>query len=527
MPSELPEMSSAPMVCSAQIQATERAGGLGPALQGVVVTAAPRACSEDKIGSTPTTRSLDDVLANVPSGSIVEPSARGGDSDAESAEALRCQGRLLRVLGVVAALCAAVVGIFLLTSDAWSLSVLEAATASKAAAEPAGFLRPKAEATSAEAAERPVHAGAAGTVEQLFVAAANAAPMARKAARPTLPSPMLAGYTGGADTEKIVKAVRAGVNTIYWSFLNLRNNGLIVGLDINQVLEVHRELTAENISVAHMVSIGGWNGRHDFSIGCTPGPCDGARYAASFETLDAQIKAVGEGWPGFTGIDWDIEGHDNWNSTQNEFTLDELTIMLDMSRALSPNFVISMVPAQSYFNCRESGFDLSLRHAALSNPGFKYAGLNAYAALYAKAPEVFDVVIVQLYEGYSDAGFDLYWGGSEENIGADGWPRAGSTSDMTRVVRETIECITNGSWKVDFNGFWGLPNRTVIQVPLGQAVIGLANGWAPQSNFKFAYFDPHAAARAIRTTRSGGAAYWTIAVQDPANSFTRALRRIL
>lgn len=46
---------------------------------------------------------------------------------------------------------------------------------------------------------------------------------------------------------------------------------------------------------------------------------------------------------------------------------------------------------------------------------------------------------------------------------------SGSTSDMTRVVRETIECITNGSWKVDFNGFWGLPNRTVIQVPLGQA----------------------------------------------------------
>lgn len=126
-------------------------------------------------------------------------------------------------------------------------------------------------------------------------------PLGVKAGRPALPSPMLAGYTGGATTEKILAAVRAGVNTIYWCFLDLSNNGVIVRLNTSQVLEVHRALAEENRSVAHMVSIGGWNGHHNFSTGCSPEPCDGARFAASFEAFNAQTIADGEGWPGFTG----------------------------------------------------------------------------------------------------------------------------------------------------------------------------------------------------------------------------------
>merc|ERR1739845_257668 len=107
--------------------------------------------------------------------------------------------------------------------------------------------------------------------------------------------------------------------------------------------------------------------------------------------------------------------------------------MLSMSQALRDDFLISMVPGQSSFNCRESDFDTSLLFPAESNPSFLYAAKNAYAVLYAKCPDCFDLVMVQIYETYSLAGFDLYWGGDEANVGQDGWPRDGSADDEKRI----------------------------------------------------------------------------------------------
>merc|ERR1712086_1117527 len=100
----------------------------------------------------------------------------------------------------------------------------------------------------------------------------------------------------------------------------------------------------------------------------------------------------------------DIEGVDNATSPSNHFDLATLEIMLSMSQALKEDFLISMVPPQSYFDCKQNGFDLSLRHASEQDPIFLYAGLNVYTALYAKCPDSFDIVMVQLYESFSPAG---------------------------------------------------------------------------------------------------------------------------
>lgn len=343
----------------------------------------------------------------------------------------------------------------------------------------------------------------------------------RSRGRPSLPSPMIAAYSGGASAEKLVSAARAGVNVIFWSFIRLANNSVTSSLNTTVIHDAHQALQRDGIHVVHMASTGGWNEGHTISV-CSPGPCSGASYAESFRAWNEEMTArVGGGWPGFAGLDWDIEGVDDWSSPSNEFTAQTLGLMLDTATSLRSDFLISLVPAQSYFNCLTSGFDLSLRHPAKSKPDFRYAALNAYAALYAKSPDTFDLVMVQLYEGYSDAGFDLYWHGDVGNVGKPGWPRNGTKQAMTDIIESNVRCLSDGSWTVDFAGFWGLPNRTVISLPPDKVVMGLGNAWTLRSNFKFPYFDPAAAARGRAGSR--GFMYWVISEEDAENSFTRAL----
>merc|ERR1719469_1069253 len=109
--------------------------------------------------------------------------------------------------------------------------------------------------------------------------------------------------------------------------------------------------------------------------------------------------------------------------------------MIGISKELRKDgYLVSMVPPQSYFDCTTAGFDSSLRHLSDQGPSdWFYAGMNAYAVIYAKCPECFDLVMVQYYEGYAIAGYDLYWNGTKANVGAEGWPRNG-TADMQRSI---------------------------------------------------------------------------------------------
>lgn len=233
------------------------------------------------------------------------------------------------------------------------------------------------------------------------------------------------------------------------------------------------------------------------------------------------MKAAIPGFAGFAGIDWDLEGNDDPNSSNNHFTLDTYKIMLSMSQELRGDFLVSLVPGQSSFNCLDPGFDTSLLFPAEANPDFKYAAKNAYAVLYAKCPDCFDLVMVQIYETYSPAGFHLNWNGDVSNVGQSGWPRAATEDAMKQVVSDNMRCLVDG-WEVDFSGFWGL-QKEVVSVPSQKVVIGLATpciaGAFTSPQFKVPYFSGTPAASAwCDGTKAGervrGFAYWSMLPGD-------------
>merc|ERR1711957_196609 len=251
---------------------------------------------------------------------------------------------------------------------------------------------------------------------------------------------------------------------------------------------------------------------HTMTGSCASGPCSGTAYASSFRRFNAGMKAAVPGFPGFAGIDWDLEGNDAPTSSNNNFSLETYQVMLDMSKELKSEFIISMVPAQSYFDCRSSSFDTSLLHAATSTPSFLYQGANSYTILYAKCPECFDLVMVQLYEGYSLAGFDLFWAGDASHVDQQGWPRYGTEEDMSNVIRSNMKCLVDG-WTVDFNGYWDMTSQHV-SVPASKVVIGLGSpGWTGTNShpaFKNPFFSGDASGKAWCDQRVRGFAYWSI-----------------
>lgn len=353
--------------------------------------------------------------------------------------------------------------------------------------------------------------------------------------RPILPSQVIAGYTDQASPQKILNAVKGGANVLFWSFMEMEGNeittkGLLQGnVTAEKIQPVHAGLVDMGRSdVIHMLSIGGWGVEHRWAGSCEEQNCSGADYASSFRSWNSNIMQKVDGFPGFAGIDWDLEGVNKLASPSNVFTSEELQIMHDMSMALRQEFVVTMVPPQSYFDCRLSSFDLSLRHPATSTVGFHYHAWNVYVALYAKCPECYDLVMVQIYEGWSRAGFDLYWAGTASNVGAAGWPKLGTEEDMSNVVLANMRCLVEG-FDVDFGGFMGLGQQHVA-VPVEKVVIGLGSGSWTKRNFKAPYFTATAAGdawcRGLATdsaARIRGFTYWSISHDEENTSYAGEL----
>ena len=171
---------------------------------------------------------------------------------------------------------------------------------------------------------------------------------------------------------------------------------------------------------------------------------------------------------GFDGIDWDIEGHDNMNSSINHFTYKELEIMGEFSKLLkNEGYIVSMAPPESYLDPTTSEFSLSLLHNypewEKEFPDFTYHGRNAYAYLIAKySLDIFDFVSLQLYEGNTHT---LYKYEREKK-------------SFGEIIDELVGNLTNGyfvDFSKDINS--GLGNK-IIKIPEDKIVIGLANGWA-------------------------------------------------
>jgi len=365
---------------------------------------------------------------------------------------------------------------------------------------------------------------------RMFIALLSASAIWTVQCRPVLPDTMIAGYTNQATPQVILNTVKQGCNVLFWSFMEMEGNeittkGLVQGsVTADKIQPVHAGLVAMGrTDVVHMLSIGGWNVQHHIAGSCGGQNCSGAAYAASFRKFNADMVKNVPGFPGFAGIDWDIEGVNQAGSPSNMFKEAELQIILDMSESLRQDFLVSMVPPQSYFDCHQPNFDLSLQNAATSTPGFHYHAKNIYALLYAKCPKCFDVVMIQIYEGWSRAGFDLYWAGKTSNIGAEGWPRHATEQNMSDVVLENARCLVEG-FDVDFGGFMGV-GKAHIALPAEKVVIGLGIWPGVKGSFKVPYFTGSSAGAAWckglldSYARIRGFAYWTISSDTPTSSY--------
>ena len=330
-------------------------------------------------------------------------------------------------------------------------------------------------------------------------AAANrtAAPAATR--NPLPEGPILAGYANwGQCDEGLVQAARDGLNVLLWFSINLAideatGEPTITGpaaagpIFYDCVAGVVAQMEAENLPLAHLVSIGGWNSPH---------PADefgGAEFFAAWKRWnDEEVARPEQGWLGFSGFDWDIEGNDDPESPSNTFTMATLRTMGDMSvLAKQERYVVAMAPAQSYLDCTTAEFSRSVTFAPHEpwQEDFFYHGRNTYAYLLAEyGSETFDFISIQLYEGYSAAN----WAISENAV---------SPSDY---LEEFVECVLAG-WEVDFEAVpeAGLP-RSSVNVTREQLVVGLANGWAAPPPFKFLLLWPEDVGTAYRALREQG-----------------------
>jgi chitinase len=337
-----------------------------------------------------------------------------------------------------------------------------------------------------------------------LLAAASAAPAA--AASHRLPSgAVIAGYTNQGNASTILHAVDQGVNVLIWSFIELQGNvtddPIQEGPDPATLRAVVTALHRDAVQVTHLVSIGGWGADHPDTART------GDAWWETWKRWDADFAkrvALPELWVGFAGVDLDVEGADTKGSPANSFPTDLIELCGTFALAAKRDgYISTMVPPQSYLECGVPRFDPegSVEHADEWAESFAYHGQNTYAPLLAKYAHGYDLVIIQLYEGFSRAGHAIL----DQHVEP--------TTYLTELARNC-----SAGWEVDFEGAYGLQKHT-ISVPASKLVIGLANGWATQieGGSKFLYIDGEAAGKAFTelggTSGLRGFGYWCVPVQ--------------
>eukprot|EP01040_Poterioochromonas_malhamensis_P004072 gene4074-4356_t len=313
-----------------------------------------------------------------------------------------------------------------------------------------------------------------------------------------IPDKIIVGYASWNQCdETLVRAVEQGVNVLIWFAINLAVNEqgeptVTGGPNMDCVASKVKQIRELGLETIHLISIGGWNSPHPDT---TNPPID--MYKA-WDHWNRQIAArPDQGFYGFDGFDWDIEGNDTPSSPYNEFTVACLDLMGEMSKyAKADGYIVTMAPAESYIDPTRNGFDRSLRHEYEEwigiIPSFPYHGLNAYAYLlnkYAKTETIvkdeltgalvstlvptFDWIMIQLYEGYSHAEYNITQAGEKP------WD----------VLIKFVQLITTG-WEIQYSNDQELhyPNQ-YLNIESDRLLIGLANGWAGDGKFLLIYPD--------------------------------------
>ena len=280
---------------------------------------------------------------------------------------------------------------------------------------------------------------------------------------------------------------------------------------------------------SHLISIGGWNEVHPYMHAGAE-----AVYEA-WKTWNEQLMArPAEGFFGFDGFDWDIEGNDDKASPYNHFSPECLEVMGEMSvLAKRDGYLVTMAPPESYLDPFTSDFSRSLRGTLPEwrelVPHFTYHGCNAYALLLAKfgktqiasdatedaktLVDTFDLVIYQLYESYGHANHHI----QVEKRDASAW-----LLDLVRRMQE--------GWLVRFGSDPDVAFQdSIVRVRPDQLVVGLANAWAHDSHKdscvpgvrKALFLRPHQLQHAVAQLENQGTplrgfAFWTLTHEGDA-----------
>lgn len=287
--------------------------------------------------------------------------------------------------------------------------------------------------------------------------------------------------------KKVTKAIEEGVNVLIWSFISYDvsvNNKLSsnkkeqkylrmkAGQNINNY-KLYREqlIKMGHASVKHLVSFGGWNGPH------LPAGYSGSELYSVFREFNEQEENIDNDilvnefsvkrlWD---GIDWDLEGHDDVQHSNNQFSLELLNQIGEFSYlAKQDGLITSIAPPESYLDTTTSRFS---RFVNLTYPNdawhqdFEYHGWNVYAYVMAKYGQYIDFAFIQFYESYSHA---LY---QTEKMGMQ-------QSDFFIEYIQSLSSTAFG-YNVDFEDDEenDLKNQFVA-LPLSKIVFGFANGWA-------------------------------------------------
>mmetsp|Transcript_29264 Transcript_29264/g.59860 ORF Transcript_29264/g.59860 Transcript_29264/m.59860 type:complete len:366 (-) Transcript_29264:141-1238(-) len=335
---------------------------------------------------------------------------------------------------------------------------------------------------------------------------------------PLLEGPVIVGYQnwGACDRNDTITAVAGGVNVVIWFAVNLVANesgepGVDGGPDYDCVASVAAELDNLGLQTTHLISIGGWDAPHPDSS------FTGHEFFDAFDTWNQALPRP------FDGFDWDLEGNDNLKASSNAFSARTLNQVLDMStEASDAGYVVTLVPAQSYFDVSTDEFNLSLLNAYPDfHPDFTYHGANCYAYLVAAAPpRTFAAVTVQLYESWSraDQGLTQAPLQSPRDVLMQWW---GELADASAP--------SSSSWMVDFGDNattkLRLGGRHAVTPDPKTLVVGLSRG---DSQGKSAFFWPKDCGAAYMATapdrRPRGFAFWNIASEGSgANGTNTAL----
>jgi len=221
------------------------------------------------------------------------------------------------------------------------------------------------------------------------------------------PGNLIVAYAGNdaCDSGRANYAAEKGANVLIWFSIFLKSvNGapeVVNSPPFDCVAKIKAELEAEGLPTFHSICIGGWDAPHPNTT------WSGAEW---FDIFDAWNVEAGGGERLFDGIDWDLEGNDNPNSTYAKLPLETLHLMGEMSvAAKKAGYVVSLAPAQSYMDVTTTEFGYGLNYYP-SQPwhqdDFPYAGRNNYCYLITiYGGVVFDFVSVQLYESYAPANY--------------------------------------------------------------------------------------------------------------------------